>query len=148
MGSVGNKSKLTIPDVQSTTDSTLSKADGKTVKVSAGTWTIKDENGKTAGMIRNIRSLKVESDNARQQFQIFSDLKKMGFTQSEIMDNIKNLFRYDGKYVYLMDMHHYNNKAKYGNFDENEQKRWEKDVDFLNKLKGKNIEVVKVGRRG
>lgn len=147
MGSVGaSKSKLTIPDIPSTTDPTLQKAEGKTIKVSASTWTIKNDDGKTAGMIRGIRSLKTESTG--QQSQNFADLKRMGFTQSELMDNLKNLFKYNGQFVYTMDMNHYNNKAKYGNINEFEQRQWEKDVEFLDKLKDKNIAVVKIGRRG
>ena len=60
---------------------------GRKVKVSKGSITVKDDNGKTCGVVRNIVSLYNIQPN--RQFEFYNELKHKGLDSMEIgLDNI------------------------------------------------------------
>lgn len=74
---------------------TMQELEGKRIKISAGTITVKDEYGKTRGMVRNIRALK--RMNGRERFDLWQLMKK-----AEIgLDANINIILAGGKFYFL-----------------------------------------------
>ena len=110
---------------------------GKKVKISKNSITIKDENGKTCGVVRNTTNL--YDLQANKQFQYYSKFRKLGLhgkinvKECIIQDNVLYVFRniksklFHEKYGYITD--------------EEERKAEEKEV-LYNNIKNNGIEVI------
>lgn len=110
---------------------------GKNVKISKGSITIKGEDGKTCGVIRNITSL--YDLQANKQMDYYKKIKQAGL-HGKI--SIKDCIIVDGiMYVFR------NIKSKlwheeYGYFSEAEIKKAEETETIYNTLKTAGIEVI------
>ena len=110
---------------------------GKNVKISKGSITIKAEDGKTCGVVRNIVSL--YDMQANKQMEYYQKLRKLGL-HGKI--SIKDCILSDGiMYVFR------NIKSKlwhddYGYFSEEEKQKAEETETIYNALKTAGIEVI------
>lgn len=107
-------------------DDTTDKLQGKTLSLSANTVTIKGENGKTQGMVRNIS--RVSTSSPQDQMMLHSFSKASGVDVRHF--GTENIYKSDGKiyifnntkadhiYVKLKDV----NKAEFDKFVERKKK--------------------------
>lgn len=80
----------------------LKEIEGATVKLSAGTITVKDENGKTRGMVRGLRRFNTWS--SRERFEAWKAITTSGIWGCGI-DGLTNCLFLDGKeIIYLNDL--------------------------------------------
>ena len=105
----------------------------KEIYISKNSITIKDENNKTRGVVRNISCMK--DMQANKLFALSSKLKKeYGFTQKEMMDKIKYLFPYEDKVFFF---------ASNGLIDREKRIRMNHDYENgVKNLKSRGIAVV------
>ncbi len=80
---------------------TMQDLEGKHVKLSAGTITIKDEHGKTRGMVRDVRRFGNWSNS--QQFDCWSKLKASGIWETRRGSYVSNCFLDGNELYYLND---------------------------------------------
>lgn len=110
---------------------------GKKVKIGKNSITIKTDDGKTCGVVRNIVSL--ADLQANKQFEYYSKFRKMGLhgkidiKECIIKDNVLYVFR--------------NMKSKmfheqYGYFSEYEKKTAEEKEEMYNTIKNMGIDVI------
>ncbi len=72
----------------------------KEIYISKNSITVKDDQNKTRGVVRNISCMK--SLQANKQFELSHKLKtEYGFTQAEIMNVIRMLFPYEGQIYFF-----------------------------------------------
>lgn len=87
---------------------TMQQLEGKTIKISARSITIK-EDGKTAGVIRNV--CKFLDLQPRDLFEYSGKLRKSGMIRNSIIE--KNLYIIDGKIYYINDLNWFAHYDKY-----------------------------------
>lgn len=110
---------------------------GKNVKISKSSITIKNENGKTCGIVRNIVSL--YDLQANKQFEYYKKLKESGL-HGKI--SIKNCIIKDGVVYIFRNIKGKLFNEKYGYFSE-EEKRNAEELDKMYAQVAKNgIEVI------
>lgn len=120
---------------------------GKKVKISKHSITIKNDDGKTCGVVRDITSIKDMQFNM--QFEYYGKLKKIALKEKISLKgiNIKDCIVKDGILYAFRDMEYEmfldKFRQKYGCFpDENdEKKRKERDLQYK-KLKELGIDVI------
>ena len=79
---------------------TMEELEGKRVKISAGTITVKDEHGKTRGMVRNIRTWARFS--MREQFDHHKAISAAGIWGTRI-DGLMECVVLDGNKLYYLN---------------------------------------------
>lgn len=128
-------------------DESLARAESFNVKASASTWTLKDENGKTRGMIRGITQFR--NLQTREQFDISNKLKNLGVDRTDVMrhDIAGEFYSYDKQPVYAMNQDYFDHHAKYGFINEEERQRFNERKAFINSLNDKGVKIVKI-RKG
>ncbi len=76
---------------------------GKIISISKNSITVKDENDKTRGVVRNISCMK--DMQANKLFDASNKLRKMGIDRAEVMNIIKFLFPYENEFYFFADNH-------------------------------------------
>ena len=109
---------------------------GKDVKISKNSITIKSENGKTAGVVRNITSL--YDLQANKQIYYYQILKKVGAGKISIRECI---IKDDVLYVFR-NLHSKIFHMKYGYSDEKEKEKEAEMESIYKKLRESGIEVI------
>ena len=112
--------------------------ENKRVKVSKCSITIKDDNNKTCGIVRNISSL--YDIQANKQCDIYLKLKKDGIIAMTY--GIKDIIISDGNIYFLNDIRKRMHYEKYGFFDDIEKKKYEKREALINSIKEKGYTVI------
>ena len=155
MGSIGAKENKTPQsntfeiNVKSKPDEALARveADNMYVSTSKGgnSWTMKDENGKTRGIIRGIRGLREEG--IRVQSQVMTDLRNRGLDRADVMKYYGDFYVRDGKPVYAMNRGYFKDYERVLNKYERERERYKELTTFINKLNDAGVTIVKIRRR-
>ena len=115
----------------------IKECNGKNVKISRNSITIKTAEGKTCGVVRNITSL--YDLQANKQMTFYSKLKKLG-VHGKV--SLKDIIICDG------EMHVFRNiksklwYAEYGYFSEEEKQKAEETETIYNALKTAGIDVI------
>ncbi len=113
----------------------LHEIEGKNIKLSANTITVKDDAGKTRGLIRGITRFKEARPNVQMQF--FKVLRASGLWEAGKSDSVY----IDGKeLVYIENKRtsdHYNNTRMQESFPE----EWGKYKDLMEAVKASGIKV-------
>lgn len=112
---------------------------GKNVKISKCSITIKSEEGKTCGVVRDIR--KFNDIQTNRQIEYFHVLKKVGAWGSSNFD-VDSCIEKDGKLYVFRNMKSKMFHEKYGYFTENEIKNAEEQENIYNALKDNEIDVI------
>ena len=111
---------------------------GKKVKISKGSITIKSEDGKTSGVVRNVTSL--YDLQANKQIEYHAKMKKLDVRWKDI--SIKNIIIKDNEmYVF----HNIKSKLwheKYGFISEEEKQKAEETETIYNAIRTAGIDVI------
>ena len=110
---------------------------GKNVKISKGSITIKSEDGKTSGVIRNITSL--YDLQANKQMEYYQKLRKLGL-HGKI--SIKDCIITDGTMYVFRNIKRKLWHEKYGFILEEEKQKAEKMEIIYNEIKTAGIDVI------
>ena len=90
----------------------IREIEGKRINVSARTITIKDENNKTCGMVRNITTLNDVQPN--KQIVFSTDLRKKGVSREIMMRYLDKIVIYESEMYFLVDDYAYGIAEKLG----------------------------------
>jgi len=112
---------------------------GKNVKISKGSITIKSEEGKTRGVVRNIR--KFHDIQTNNQMKYFHVIKKCGAWGNKNF-NLDNCIEKDGKLYIFRNTKSKKFHEKHGYFIEDEKKKEEEQEKIYNALKDNGINVI------
>lgn len=112
---------------------------GKNVKISKSSITIKTDEGKTCGVVRDIR--KFHDIQANKQMNYFHMLKKAGAWGNSNFD-IDTCIEKDGKLYTFRNMKSKLFHEKYGYFSENEIKSAEEQEIIYKALETAGINVI------
>lgn len=110
---------------------------GKNVKISKSSITIKDDNNKTCGVVRNIISL--YDLQANKQMEYYQKLRKLGL-HGKI--SIKNCIIADGTMYVFRNIKSKLWNEKYGYFSEEEKQKVEEQEEIYYTLKTAGIPVI------
>lgn len=110
---------------------------GKNVKISKGSITIKADDGKTCGIVRNITSL--YDLQANKQMEFYSRLRKLDVGRKI---SIKNIIIKDGEMFVFRSIKSKFHYEKYGYFDNAEKQRAEAEEKLYNTLSDAGIEII------
>ena len=111
---------------------------GKKIKISANSITVKDDAGKTRGIVKNIR--KFIDCRANLQSEIWRTLKNAKVGWTDIADTT---FYVDGKWWYINDLKWESDYFKYfEGRDENMDKQYQKRRNIYDALVNENIMEV------
>ena len=136
-----------IGEIKSKPTGTLARAEKYDVKVSPNSWTLRDKSTNAPkGTIRDIKSLK--SLQTKQLFDVTSQLKSLGLSHSEIMDNLDNLFVFGKTPVFMLNTQYFDHHDKHGFFSDSEKDKYNNKVDFIKKLNDKGITIVSTRKLG
>lgn len=109
----------------------------KKVKISKGSITIKDDNNKTCGIVRNIISL--YDLQANKQIDYYRKIRDIG-AHGKI--SIKDCIISDGTMYIFRNMKSKLFHEKYGYMDDNEKQKAEEQEKIYQTLKDNEIEVI------
>ena len=112
---------------------------GKNVKISKCSITIKSDDGKTCGVVRDIR--KFNDIQANKQMEYFHLLKKVGAWESRNFD-VNSCVEKDGKLYTFRNMKSKLFHEKYGYFSENEKQNAEEQETIYNALETARVGVI------
>lgn len=112
---------------------------GKEIKISKCSITIKSDDGKTCGVVKNIR--KFHDIQTNKQMEYFHLLRKSGAWRSSNFD-VDNCIEKDGKLYAFRNMKSKMFHEKYGYFSEDEIKNAEEQENIYNALKDAGIDVI------
>ena len=110
---------------------------GKNVKISKGSITIKTENGKTCGVVRNIVSL--YDLQANKQMEDYQKLRKLNL-HGKI--SIKDCIISDGTMYVFRNIKSKLFHEKYGFISEEEKQRAEETETIYNTIRTSGIDVI------
>ena len=112
---------------------------GKEIKIGKTSITIKGENGKTCGVVRDIK--KFIDLQANKQIDYFKLLRKSGVWGNKKIDINNVIINDETIYIFrnLKEMQHY---KKYGYIDAEEKERIEKTNNIYNSLSEYGIKVI------
>ena len=110
---------------------------GKKVKISKSSITIKSENGKTSGIVRNIASL--YDLQANKQMDYYRILRKLGLNGKI---SIKDCIISDGVMYVFRNIKSKLCHDKYGYISEEEKQKAEEQETTYNALKTAGIDVI------
>lgn len=110
---------------------------GNKVKISKGSITIKSENGKTSGVVRNITNL--YDLQANKQMEYYRTLRKLGL-HGKI--SIKDCVIADGVMYVFRNIKSKLWHEKYGYISEEEKQRVEEQEETYNAIKRAGIDVI------
>ena len=110
---------------------------GKTVKISKSSITIKDENGKTRGVVRNIISVyDIQPNKQIDYFHLFKNLGVWGKV------NTSNCIVKDGKLSVFRNMKSKMFHDKYRYFSDYEKEKAEQEEETFKTLRDAGIEII------
>lgn len=109
----------------------------KKVKISRGSITIKNDNGKTSGIVRNIINLYNLQPN--KQIDYYKELRKLG-VWGKI--DIKNCIIKDETMYIFRNMKSKLFHEKYGYINDNEKQKAEEQESIFSTIKNAGIEVI------
>lgn len=109
----------------------------KKVKISKGSITIKNDEGKTCGVVRNIVSLYNLQPN--RQMDYYRKLRSVGL-YGKI--SIKDCIVSDGTMYIFRNINSKLYHEKYGYFDDREKQKAEEQESYYNMAKENGIEVI------
>ena len=112
---------------------------GKNIKIGKTSITIKSENGKTCGVVRDIQKFKDIQPN--KQIEYFRILKNVGAWGNKNFD-INNCIIKDGKMYVFRNMKSKLWHEKYGYFSEKEIWNEEEQDTIYNSFKANGIDVI------
>lgn len=112
---------------------------GKNLKISKCSITIKSDDGKTCGVVKNIR--KFHDIQTNKQMDYFHLLRKSGAWGSSNFD-VDSCIEKDGKLYAFRNMKSKLFHEKYGYFSEDEIKNAEEQEYIYNALKDAGIDVI------
>lgn len=112
---------------------------GKKVKISKGSITIKDDKGKTCGVVQNI--WKIKDIQANKQINYFHILRNVGAWGNENFD-INTCIVKDGKMYVFRNMKIIQFHEKHGYFSEDEKQKAEEQEAIYNAFRTAGIEVI------
>ncbi len=112
---------------------------GRNVKISKGSITIKDNTGKTCGVVRNIWKFKDIQPN--KQINYFHMLKRVGAWGNRDFD-VDSCIIKDGKMYIFRDMKTVQFHEKYGYLSEEERRKAENQEMIYNAFRSAGIEVI------
>lgn len=112
---------------------------GKEVKISKCSITIKSEEGKTCGVVRDIRRFKDIQQNKISDY--FHLLKKCGAWGNKNFD-VNNCIEKDGKLYAFRNMKSKMFNEKYGYFSEEEKSNAEEQKKIYNTLNENGVEII------
>ena len=95
---------------------------GREIKINANSITVRNEEGKTCGVVRNVTSL--YNIQANKQFDINSKLRKSGIRSMDFDIN-KNILIKDDNIYFIKDLKKRLHHEKYGFFSEYEKEKYE-----------------------
>ena len=110
---------------------------GNKVKISKGSITIKSENGKTSGVVRNITSL--YDLQANRQMEYYKKIRNLGL-HGKI--SIKDCIIADGTMYVFRNIKSKLWHEKYGFISEEEKQKVEEQETIYNALKTAGIDVI------
>lgn len=110
---------------------------GKKVKISKGSITIKDDNDKTCGVVRNISSL--YDLQANKQMEYYQKLRKLGLHRKI---SIKDCIIADGIMYVFRNIKSKLFYEKYGFFTEEEKQKAKEKETIYDALKTAGIDVI------
>ena len=110
---------------------------GKNVKISKSSITIKDENGKTRDVVRNIISVHdMQTNKQVDYYRLFKSLDVWGKI------NTSNCIVKDGKLSVFMNIKSKMFHEKYGYFSDYEKEKAEQEEETFKVLRNAGIEVI------
>lgn len=115
----------------------IKDCENRNVKISKGSITIKDENGKTSGIVRNIVSLYDLQPN--KQMDYYKRLRNIGL-HGKI--SIRDCIISDGTMYIFRNIKSKLFHEKYGYMDDNEKQKVEEQEAYYNTAKENGIEVI------
>lgn len=110
---------------------------GKNVKISKASITIKNEEGKTCGVVRNIISL--YDLQANKQIDYYKMIKNLGLHEKI---DIKDCIISDGVIYVFRNIKSKLFHEKYGYMDDNEKQKAEEQESIFNIIKNAGITVI------
>lgn len=110
---------------------------GKRIKISTNSITIKTEEGKTCGVVRNITS--VYDLQANKKMEYHQKFKKLGLHGKV---NIKECIIHDGNLYVFRNISNKLFHEKYGFFNDEEKQRLEESEQLYNEIKEVGIEII------
>ena len=114
---------------------------GKRIKLSANSITVKDENGKTRGIVRGARRFK--DCCANQQIEIRGKIKKAGISFINVGVNFDCVVNAEGKWWYINDLKWESDYFKYfEGRDENIDKKYQNRRNIYDALVNENVMEV------
>lgn len=115
----------------------INDCNGKKVKISKGSITIKTEDGKTSGVVRNITSL--YDLQANKQMEYYRKIRKLGL-HGKI--SIKDCIIANGAMYVFRNIKSKLWHEKYGFISEKEKQKAEETETIYNAIKAAGIEVI------
>ena len=112
---------------------------GKNVRISKCSITIKSDDGKTCGVVRDIRKFKGIQPNKTLDY--FHILRKCGACGNKNF-SVENCIEKDGKLYAFRNMKNKIFHEKYGYFTEEEKNNAEEQENIYNALKVTGIDVI------
>lgn len=112
---------------------------GKNIKISKGSITIKDDNGKTCGVVRNIWKFKDIQPN--KQIDYFHVLRDVGAWGNRKFD-VNTCIVKDGKMYVFRNMKTIQFHEKYGYFSEDEKTGAKEQEVIYNAFRTAGIDVI------
>lgn len=109
----------------------------KKIKISKGSITIKDDNNKTCGVVRNITSL--YDLQANKQMDYYRKIRDMGL-HGKI--STRDCIISDGTMYVFRNMKSKLFHEKYGYIDDNEKQKADEQESIFNTVKASGIEVI------
>lgn len=109
----------------------------KKIKISKNSITIKSEDGKTAGVVKNIITL--YDMQANKQMQFYRELKKIGCSN---IISIKDIIVIENKMYVIRNIKSKLFNEAHGYFSEEEQKKAEEKEAAYTRCKEAGIEVI------
>lgn len=114
---------------------------GKHIKISKTSITIKGDNGKTCGVVRNITSLYNLQPN--KQMDIITRWKKLGLNREYLMQiGLDNIIIKDNNIFVFRKLQKIQHYEKYGFFDDSERQKWETLSAIYDEIGKSGIDVI------
>ena len=111
---------------------------GKKVKISKGSITIKSEDGKTSGVVRNVTSL--YDLQANKQIEYHAKMKKLNVRWKDI--SIKNIIIKDNEMYVFRNIKSKLWHEEHGYFTEEEKQKAEEMETIYNAIRTAGIDVI------
>lgn len=134
----GKGDSASVSFVPKNTDDITTKLSDKTLLLSRNTITIKNENGKTAGIVRDIS--RIDINNPRDQ-RLMHDIQRQ--TGVDVRDyGVQNLYKKDGNLYFMNDTSHDTHKVKLKNVVPDEYNEFVEKKKKLRELENAGMYII------